>query len=393
MTENFHPGPAQGTSVAIIEPVGGRGGMDYYDQSLCRGLLNAGLRVSLYTSDETVDPEIPGLGFHPFYRGIYGEKSRWQQAIRYIKATFASLRNAAASGATVCHFHAFNDLKAELIVLAMAKLCRRKLILTVHDVGSLAGNITGKRMVTGWIYRLADRVIVHNNVSMCELIANRVPPHKIAIIPHGHFLESTSDMPPQDTARRRLEIEPSAKVVLFFGQIKDPKGLDLLIEALPAVADEVPEVLLLIGGRPWKTSFSQFDELIDKLNVRARCRLHIGFVPNDKVGDFYAAADVVALPYRRIYQSGVLLMAMTLARPVVVSDLAGMTEIVSDGVNGYVFRQESKDDLAKVLIRALRDQAGRRLLSERALDYIREHHDWDQIGQSTAALYREVLGS
>jgi glycosyltransferase involved in cell wall biosynthesis len=218
-----------------------------------------------------------------------------------------------------------------------------------------------------------------------------VPPEIINIIPHGHFLESTNEMPPKEAARRRLEIEPSAKVVLFFGQIKDTKGLDLLIEALPAVANEVPEVLLLIAGRPWKTSFSRFDELIEKLNVRARCRLHIGFVPIDKVGDFYAAADLVALPYRRIYQSGVLLMAMTLARPVVVSDLAGMTEIVSDGENGYVFSQESKEDLAKVLVRALQDEAGSRLLAEQALDYIREHHDWDQIGRSTAELYQEVL--
>ena len=391
MTEIFYPEPAQGTAVAIIEPVGGRGGMDYYDQGLCRGLLNAGLRVSLYTSDETVDPQIPGLSFHPLYRGIYGQRSPWLQALRYVKATFASLSNATASGATVCHFHAFNDLKAELVMMAMAKLFRRKLILTVHDVGSLAGHVTGKRMVTGWIYRLADRVIVHNNVSMRELIANRVPPEIITIIPHGHFLESAIEMPPKETARRRLEIEPSAKVVLFFGQIKDTKGLDLLIEALPAVANEVPEVLLLIAGRPWKTSFSRFDELIEKLNVRARCRLHIGFVPIDKVGDFYAAADLVALPYRRIYQSGVLLMAMTLARPVVVSDLAGMTEIVSDGENGYVFRQESKEGLAKVLVRALQDEAGSRLLTERALDYIREHHDWDQIGRSTAKLYQEVL--
>ena len=86
-------------------------------------------------------------------------------------------------------------------------------------------------------------------------------------------------------------------------------------------------------------------------------------------------------------------MAMSYARPVVVSDLAGMTEIVANGVNGYVFKQESKDDLAKVLIRAFQDEAGRPLLSERALDYIREHHDWNQIGQSTAALYRDVLGS
>ena len=393
MTATSYRGTAQGKAVAIIEPVGGHGGMDYYDQGLCRGLLNAGFRVRLYTCDETVDPEIPGLSFHPFYRSVYGQRSRFLRAVRYIKATFASLRSAVLSGARVCHLHAFNDLKAELVVIAMAKLFCRKVVLTVHDVDSLAGHVTGKRMVTGWIYRLADRVIVHNKVSLSELTAIGVPSKRITTIPHGHFLESANEMPTQETARRRLEIEPSAKVVLFFGQIKDTKGLDLLIEALPTVANEVPDVLLLIAGRPWKTEFFRFEELIDQLNVRARCRLHIKFVPNDKVGDFYAAADLVALPYRRIYQSGVLLMAMTFARPVVVSDLAGMTEIVSDGVNGYVFRQESKDDLANVLIRALQDEAGRLLLSERALDYIREHHDWDQIGRSTAELYQDVLSS
>jgi D-inositol-3-phosphate glycosyltransferase len=393
MTATAYRGTAQSVAVAIIEPVGGHGGMDRYDQGLCRGLLNAGLRVRLYTCEETVDPEIPGLSFHPFYRGVYGQRSRWLQALRYVRATFASLRSAAGSGARVCHFHAFNDLKAELVVIMLAKLFRRKIVLTVHDVDSFAGRATGKRMVTRWIYRIADRVIVHNKVSLSELTAIGVPAKNITIIPHGHYLESAGEERSQEVARRRLEIEQSAKVILFFGQIKDTKGLDLLIEALPAVAREVPDVLLLIAGRPWKTELARFDRLIDKLNVRTLCRLHIGFVPNEKVADYYAAADLVALPYKRIYQSGVLLMAMTYSRPVVVSDLQGMTEIVSDGVNGLVFAEGSKDDLARVLVRALQDEAGRRLLSERALDYIREHHDWDRIGQSTAAVYRDVLSS
>lgn len=393
MTATSYRGTAQSVAVAIIEPVGGHGGMDYYDHGLCCGLLNAGLLVSLYTCDETVAPEIPGLRFYPFYRGIYGQRSRWLQALRYIRATFASLRSAAASGARVCHLHAFNDLKAEIVVIAMAKLFRWKIVLTVHDVDSFAGHVGGKRGVTGWIYRLADRVIAHNKVTMDELTAIGVSAKKILVIPHGNYLEGLIEMPSQETARRRLGIEQTAKVVLFFGQIKESKGLDLLIEALPAVAREVPDVVLLIAGRPWKTEFGRFDMLIDKLNVRPLCRLHIGFVPNEKVADYYAAADLVALPYKRIYQSGVLLMAMTYSRPVVVSNLQGMTEIVSDGVNGLVFAEGSKDDLARVLVRALQDKAGRRLLSERALDYIREHHDWDRIGKSTAGVYKDVLSS
>jgi glycosyltransferase involved in cell wall biosynthesis len=167
--------------------------------------------------------------------------------------------------------------------------------------------------------------------------------------------------------------------------------IDLLIEALPAIASEVPEALLVIAGRPWKTDFSRYAALIDTNGVRDRCLVHLEYVPDDQLPQYYAAADVVVLPYRRIYQSGVILLAMTYGRPVVVSDLPGMTEIVTDGVNGYVFRQGSQDELARVLIRALRDETGRRQISLCASEYIRKHHDWNQIGAKTNQLYRRLF--
>src|ERR1035438_6572801 len=73
-------------SVAIIEPVGGHGGAHYYDFGLCRGLLVAGCRVSLYTCDETADPAIPGLCFHPFYQRIYGQGNRWLRGLRFVRS-------------------------------------------------------------------------------------------------------------------------------------------------------------------------------------------------------------------------------------------------------------------------------------------------------------------
>jgi glycosyltransferase involved in cell wall biosynthesis len=121
--------------------------------------------------------------------------------------------------------------------------------------------------------------------------------------------------------------------------------------------------------------------------------LQIGYVPDDMASAYYAAADIVVLPYRRIYQSGVLLMAMSYARTVVVSDLPGMTEVITDGENGYVFNSESKDDLAQVLTRALLDEGRRSRISAAALQYIQDNHDWNHIGRTTAELYRHVLRS
>jgi glycosyltransferase involved in cell wall biosynthesis len=121
--------------------------------------------------------------------------------------------------------------------------------------------------------------------------------------------------------------------------------------------------------------------------------LHIRHIPNDELALYFAAADVVVLPYRRIYQSSVILMAMSYGRAVVVSDLPAMTEMVTDGENGYVFEQGSAVSLSKQLVRALRDEQGRLRVASRALEYIRKNNDWEQIGKQTAMLYRAVLSS
>jgi glycosyltransferase involved in cell wall biosynthesis len=365
--------------------------MHYYDFGLCRGLLAAGCHVSLYTSDETIDPLIPGLGFYPYFRRIFGLGNRWLQAKNYFYAALGTMKKAAASGETICHFQVFNTPLLESVVVTLARLFGMKVVLTVHDVNCLVGQKRGNRRITGWIYRHADRLIVHNQISMKELEGIGVPSAKISIIPHGHYLDSIRELPLQSEARGSLGIAESAKVVLFFGQIHEAKGLELLIDAIPAVARRVPEVKFLIVGRPLRSDFSKYDALIDELDVRERCCLRIGYVPDSEVARYFAAADVVALPYRRIYQSGALIMAMCYGRATVVSDLPGMTEMITDGVNGFVFSNGSKDELAHALIRALQNDEARRRVSASASEYIREHNDWGRIGERTADLYETLL--
>jgi glycosyltransferase involved in cell wall biosynthesis len=295
-------------------------------------------------------------------------------------------------GEKICHFHLFHGALGELTLVLLAKICRRKVIITVHDIESFGDPAALNCGAVGRVYRLADHLIVHNEVSKRELIGRlRISAAKISIIPHGGYLEAVGKIPTPTEARRALGIGESKKVLLFFGHIKDVKGLDLLLEALPQVVREVPDVLLLVAGRPWKSDFSRYEALIDKLGIRSRCVLHIRFIPDDDVAYYYAAADVVVLPYRRIYQSGVVLMAMSYKRPVVVSDLPGMTEIITDEENGYVFPEGSKHALSMRLIRALQDEQGRERVVDRALQYVRANHDWGKIGKRTTELYHAVV--
>ena len=244
------------------------------------------------------------------------------------------------------------------------------------------------------IYRLAYRLIVHNQVSKRELLDKlSVVESTIDVVPSGNYLDGMEPLTERIAERCTFGLWELKKVVLCFGQIKDVKGLDILIEAVAIVAPEIPEITLLIAGRHWRNDFSPYEKLIEVLGIGDHCALDIRYIPNEELPKYFSAADLVILPYRQIFQSAVILMAMSYGRPVVAFDLPGMLEMVADGQNGYTFQQGSKDALAAKLLQALRDDSGRNRVAAEATRYIHEHHDWGQIGKSTAEIYRSLLSA
>jgi len=368
--------------------------MDGYDLGLCRGLIAAGCQVSYYTCDETVLTDMPGLRFYPVFRGIYGASHPLIRAARYVVGALKAYARIVREHDTMCHLHVFHGSMTELFLIALAKLCGKKVVLTVHDVETFAGPGGPSRTIISKAYQAADWLIVHNEVSKAELIETLgVSVNKISVVPHGNFLHTLDIIPDREEARNSLEIERSARVILFFGHIKQVKGLDLLLEAMPSVVSAVPAAMLLIAGRPWKSDFLVYEAQMARLGIESYCRCHIGFVADDHVATYFAAAELVVLPYRRIYQSGVILQAMSYSKAVVVSDLPGMTEIVRDRVNGYTFPSADIQKLSEAIIRALSNDAERSLMAANGLEYIRRYHDWYQIGKATANIYRAVLAS
>jgi glycosyltransferase involved in cell wall biosynthesis len=121
------------------------------------------------------------------------------------------------------------------------------------------------------------------------------------------------------------------------------------------------------------------------------CVLHIRYISDQEVPYFYAAADIVVLPYKRIYQSGVLLMAMSFGRPVVVSNIPGMLEVVTDGHTGLVFESENDQDLARRLIDAGNDSELLRRVAQRGYELMLARYSWTKIGRETATCYKRIL--
>lgn len=377
--------------VAMIEPVGGHGGMDYYDFGLCAALAANDVNVILHTCDETAIPADCQYEVRHSYRNIYGESPVWKRGLVFLEKSARVLWSACREKRRIVHFHFFFIGPLQAFNVIAAKLLGRRIVITAHDVESFVDELEIPRLSL-WIYRLADRVIAHNQVSRQELIDKiRVKPAKIAVIPHGNYLHTLAKMPDKADARRTLGIKEDAEVLLFFGQIKDVKGLDILLSAMPALLSNIPSAILLIAGKPWKSDFARYAEQIEALGLQANCVCHTKFIPDDVVGTYFAAADVVVLPYRRIYQSGVVLMAMSYGKPVVVSSLPGMLEIISDGESGRVFRAGDVENLSEVLQETLCSKVAAEELGKKGFEKAKNDFDWLAIGAATRNVYEALV--
>ncbi|MNF36673.1 D-inositol 3-phosphate glycosyltransferase [compost metagenome] len=371
----------------IIEPVGGHGGMNYYNMGLAEGLISNGTKVKLYTCPESKEQSTDKIEILKVFKKIYGQDNKIIRATRYLFGLIHSLNNIKKSNGKFCHLHFFQYSILEFITVFLCKLYRIKTIVTVHDVESFSKNELSPIQVQ--ILRIADHFIVHNQFSHSELLQllqrNKIS-KPISIIFHGNYLPFIR---PTETAtsRNQLEIPQNKNVILFFGQIKKVKGLEVLLKALPLVIHSKPDTVLVIAGKVWKDTFEGYQRIIEELGLSSNTIQHIRYIPDDQVDYYYSAADVVALPYKKIYQSGVLLMAMSYGCVTVSSRLPAMKEVVADGINGYMFDTDNSIDLAKVLIKAL-DANNRQAISDEAIASMKENHDWKKLATQHMEVYK-----
>ncbi|OEU63626.1 MAG: hypothetical protein BBJ57_13330 [Desulfobacterales bacterium PC51MH44] len=375
--------------VAIIEPVGGHRGMNYYDFGLAGGLAAGGLKATVYTSDRTVVPIGVPFQVKCSFKKVWGDTPKFLRAARFIACLVYSLLDARRMRAIIVHYHFFHYSFLELLCVTLARALGFRIVITAHDVESFGDSNSFTSAAK--ILSRADRVIAHNEVSKKELISRiNLSPSRLAVIPHGNYLDWIPNHIEPSEARRRLGLPLDFPILLFFGQIKAVKGLDVLLQALPQTVARFPKLKLVVAGKVWKDDFSKYEAFIRENNLEKNVILNIRYIPDDEVALFFRSADLVILPYRKIYQSGVLLMAMSYDVPVMVSDLAGMVEIVKDGQNGFVFRCGDAHSLGESLIAALADPRHRGRVTSAGYETVVRNHGWNRIGRLTVELYRSL---
>lgn len=376
--------------IAIVEPVGGHGGMNYYDFGLARGLAAAGHDVYLYTSDKTIPPLHEDFKCILSFRGIWGNSNRFLRALNYIFSAINTFTDIFRKKIKLVHFHFFAAGFLEKILVHFARLFNLKIVITVHDVERF--DKTQSNAAAKSLFLKAKHIICHNKISQRELMEKLgISSHVISVISHGNYSDLIPFVPGRLEAKRDLGLTNRKNIILFFGQIKEVKGLEVLISAFAKLLSSGVDATLVIAGKVWKDNFEVYQSLITRLNLTDSVVMKIEYISDSDALKYYSASDIVALPYKKIYQSGVLLMAMTLSKAVVVSDLAGMLEVVTDGKNGFVFRSEDEDSLCQVLTEALSSQSNLEQIATNAHDLMMNNYSWSVIGEQTSMVYQKLI--
>jgi glycosyltransferase involved in cell wall biosynthesis len=245
---------------------------------------------------------------------------------------------------------------------------RAPLVLTAHDVLPRR-----ERNAAAWseALALAARVIVQSERAIEQLAATGVPREKLVRIQHPVFESGLETTP------------PSGRTILFFGLIREYKGLDVLVRALA----EVPDARLVVAGDPLDP-VEPLQRLAAGLGVADRVEWRLGFLPEEAIAPLMAEATLVALPYRRIDSSGVLATALGHGRPAVVTDVGGLPDALREFGAGRVVPPEDSQAFA-IALRELLEEDELAKAYEGA-EAARRALTWDAAAAAHEAVYREV---
>lgn len=204
------------------------------------------------------------------------------------------------------------------------------------------------------------------------------PREKTLKVPHGS--QSVFSHAPSNASRLRqkLGLEEHEAVVLFFGSIRPYKGLDELVEAFARCKSRY-RARLLVAGRPHK--FAELGELADRisdLGLKERVILNFNYIPLEDVAEYFELARVVALPYRSATQSGVLHLAYGFGKPVIATDVGGLSEDVIHGETGLLVPQADIAALAGAIDALCNDEAAAVRMGERARHLSQTEFTWTE---------------
>jgi len=375
------------------------GGDKHYAYGITTALLSHGASVEVIGSNEFDSPEFmgkPGLRLLNLRGDMRTEVGFVEKMLRVIRYYLKLICYAATGAPKVFHILWNNKFETidRTVLMLYYRLLGKRVILTAHNVNTARRDehdSLWNRITLRTQYALCNHIFVHTEKMKAELVKEfGVSDSRITVIPYGiNNAVPSTDLSLVD-ARRSLRIGNGEKVLLFFGRIAPAKGLDILISAFRIILASHQDYRLVIAGRPDRCQ-SYWESLKNEISSfpAGKIVLREDFIPDEEIEIFFKAADVLVLPYRHIYQSGVLFLGQSFGLPALVSDVGSLKEDTLASNSGFVFRPEDPDELVSCVYRFFASElyldTGRQ--RQRIQTQAFEQHSWTRVGKMILDVY------
>lgn len=372
----------------------------YYNLAICEALAKAGQQVHYVTSEYLYDPNLPVSDqFTVEYTYFRGLNQQWLLRSSLLRKLLRGLSY------PLDHRRVLAAIKRhhpDIVHIQWSRLpsfdrsfiqsIQAENIPVVHTIHNVRSSFASDQMVSrlGDVYALVDTLVLHTKANQRDFLTlyPHIPKSKTTVIPliNPPYPYQQSKMSRADV-RKDFGFSENEFVVLFFGVIRQYKGLKHLLEAFTQVSQGEDSVRLLIAGKA--ESAQDVDEVEQARNMR-NVSVHESFIPSEEVWKYFCVADVVVFPYRYITQSAALIQAMSFGKPVIVTDVGGFPETVDD--NGWIVPVADVDAFADAMREAMTTSPLElEKMGKRSLEIVENSHSGASIAQELLANYHRLL--
>jgi D-inositol-3-phosphate glycosyltransferase len=327
-------------SIAVIDHTGVKSGMDKYTSAFANAFATFGYTVDVFSNFKSTHSR--AVTYHEFFESKKspGIKRLIMRLVGYFKSALLARKT------DIVFVHLFELTPVTFLQHVIIYCFNRKVVTIYHDISAFSKNdsMIVARLI---LSKMSVKIIVHNDFSRRYLLELYpfVTPEKVIIMKHGHFITSI------DVAKNHIDVshlvdisvlkQQGKKVLLFFGQIKREKGLIILLEAIKKSSEEI---MLIVAGKA-AIDFREYQKYIIENNLGRRVYVYSRFIQDDEMYYLFQNADLIVIPYLKIFQSGVLLNAISQKSLVLASNLEANADIIKDGYNGFLFDTGSSTSL------------------------------------------------
>lgn len=293
----------------------------------------------------------------------------------------------------IVHDTAGSGLALGAIVLA-AVAQKVPWVVTEHDPVPHLGMGTSphSRLARRLIRRRAAHIFVHGPRCKEQLVSQGVAPSKVSVIHHGELGSFFNQISKAKNVKRE------GKTVLFFGELRPNKGVELLIPIADRIHSQFPDVKFIVAGSPkvsrdlkrsgWETKLRA---ILREMRSRPYFEVHDRFIPDEEVANFFQRASITLLPYLDATQSGVAMIAMPLGSVVVATGVGDLPYVIQDEVTGFL-AEPNVDSIVNRLKYVLSHPSEAELIREKAREWVVRECSWDHIATQTLKIYYHLVG-